>query len=193
MSEIDEVLSYWFGDAAGADPQKKWFDGGPDVDAEISSKFAALVEQARAGQLDAWGSTPRGALAWLILVDQFSRNLYRNRPEAFACDPEALAWARAHLAMFASLPAIQQLFALLPFEHAEDLEAQKQGIVLMTKLALGDEAFDQLAQGIEFARKHLDVIARFGRFPHRNAMLGRISTADEADYLAFSKKANQWL
>ncbi len=81
---------------------------------------------------------------------------------------------------------------LLPFEHAEDLEAQKQGVALMTKLALGDEDFEQLAGGIEYARKHLDVIARFGRFPHRNAVLGRAST-DEADYLAFSKKAKQWL
>ncbi len=95
MSQIDEVLS-WFGDAPGTDQQKKWFNGGPEVDAEISSKFGALVEQARTGQLDAWGSTPRGALAWLILVDQFSRNIYRNKPEAFSCDPKALAWARAH-------------------------------------------------------------------------------------------------
>jgi uncharacterized protein (DUF924 family) len=192
VSDIDEVLDYWFGGDPKAQ-QKKWFNGGPAVDAEISSKFAALVEQARAGQLDAWGSSPRGALAWLILVDQFSRNLYRDQAEAFSCDPKALAWARAHLAQFEALPAVERMFTLLPFEHAEDLEAQKQGVALMVQVALDAGAPDDLKIAVDYGRKHLDVIARFGRFPHRNAVLGRASTPDEQTYLAYGKLTKQWL
>lgn len=192
MSEIDEVLSYWFGGDPAA-RQTKWFNGGPEVDAEISSKFGAVVEQARAGQLASWSETPRGALAWLILVDQFSRNIYREKAEAFACDPAALAWARTHRAKLATLSPSEQVFALLPFEHAEDLEAQRQGVALMVELALAAGAPDDLKSAVDYGRKHLDVIARFGRFPHRNAVLGRASTPDEQTYLAYGKLTKQWL
>lgn len=192
MSEIDEVLSYWFGGDPAAQ-QNKWFNGGPKVDAEISSKFGPLVEQARTSQLDSWSATPGGALAWLILVDQFSRNVYRDKAEAFACDPKALAWARTHRAKLATLPPSQQVFTLLPFEHAEDLEAQKQGVALMVELALAAGAPDDLKAAVDYGRRHLDVIARFGRFPHRNAVLGRASTPDEQTYLAYGKLTKQWL
>ena len=197
-TDVDLVLVYWFGRDATerAAKQKLWFGGGPEIDAEIKAQFGALVEQARAGKLDGWGTTPRGALAWLILVDQFSRNIYRNQPEAFAADPQALAWTRTHHAAgkFATLSASEQLFAILPFEHAEDLEAQKEGMVLLTRLALRDaEGFAEIKGGMEFARKHLDVIARFGRFPHRNAVLGRASTPEETVYLAYCKQAGTWL
>lgn len=190
---IDQVLEYWFG-GDHAENYKKWFQGGPEVDAEIRDRFLSVVEQARAGTLERWGSTPRGALAWLILVDQFSRNLYRNSPASFSCDPMALAWTRAHLADFEHLSTAEQLFALLPFEHAEDLDAQREGVARMTKLALRDPAgFEQLKGAMDYARKHLDVIARFGRFPHRNETLGRTSTPEELDYLAYGKQTKQWL
>ncbi len=194
IAEIDRVLTYWFGRNAleRATKQKLWFGGGPEVDAEIRTQFGALVEQARAGELARWAETARGALAWLILVDQFSRNIHRNRPEAFTCDPQALAWTRANLAKFANLSTSEQVFGLLPFEHAEDLDAQKEGMVHLTRLALR-ESSDETKQAIEFARKHLDVIARFGRFPHRNAVLGRTSTPEESDYRAYGKQVGQWL
>jgi uncharacterized protein (DUF924 family) len=190
---IDQVLAYWFG-GDHAENYKKWFQGGPEVDAEIRASFLSVVEQARAGTLDGWGATPRGALAWLILVDQFSRNLYRNSPAAFSCDPMALAWTRKHLAAFEQLSTAEMLFGLLPFEHAEDLDAQREGVARMTKLALRDpEGFERLKGAMDFARKHLDVIARFGRFPHRNETLGRTSTPEELDYLAYGKQTKQWL
>ncbi len=196
--DVDRVLAYWFGRNAAerAEKQKLWFGGGPEIDAEIAAQFGTLVEQARAGKLESWGTTPRGALAWLILVDQFSRNIYRNKPEAFTSDPQALAWTRTHHAAnrFSNLSATEQLFAILPFEHAEDLEAQKEGMALLTRIALRDpEGFAEIKGGMEFARKHLDVIARFGRFPHRNAVLGRTSTPEEADYLAYCKQTGTWL
>lgn len=197
-AEVDQVLAYWFGRTAAerATKQQQWFSGSPEIDDEIRGQFGELVERARAGELAHWGDTPRGALAWLILVDQFSRNLHRGRAEAFRCDPQALAWARAHLAhgRFDDLSPSEQLFALLPLEHAEDLDAQKECVARLIRLALRDQAaFAELREAIEWARKHLDVIARFGRFPHRNAVLGRPSTPEEVDYLAFSKQANQWL
>ncbi len=196
IAEIDRVLTYWFGRNAEerATKRKLWFGGGPEVDTEVRTQFGTLVEQARAGELARWAETPRGALAWLILVDQFSRNIYRDRADAFTCDPQALAWTRANLAKFSNLSAAEQMFALLPFEHAEDLEAQKEGMVQLTKLALREGgASDQLKQAIEFGRKHLDVIARFGRFPHRNQVLGRTSTPEELEYLAYGKQVGQWL
>jgi uncharacterized protein (DUF924 family) len=192
------VHEYWFGrtPAEQAEKAKLWFGGGPEIDAEIRTRFGDLVEQARTGKLDAWAAAPRTWITWLILVDQFSRNLYRNSSEAFACDAKALAWSRDGIArgLYAQLSSAEKMFALLPFEHAEDLEAQKTCCVMATELALSDlEHFDQHKLGIEWARKHLDVIARFGRFPHRNAVLGRESTKAELDYLAFSKQAKQWL
>lgn len=195
-SEIDRVLTFWFGASAAdhAEKYKMWFGGGPELDAEIRDNFGSLVEDARTGKLASWAETARGALAWLILVDQFSRNLYRNDAAAFACDPQALAWTRANQMKFAELSTAETLFVLLPFEHAEDLDAQREGVARMTKLALRDPTgFEQLKGAMEFARKHLDVIARFGRFPHRNAVLGRTNTPEETDYLAYGKQTKQWL
>jgi len=196
VSEIDRVLTYWFGatpEERGA-KQKLWFGGGPDVDAEIRGTFGDLVEQARAGKLEAWSATPRGALAWLILVDQFSRNIYRNQPESFSADHAALAWTRANLAKLETLSTIEQLFAYLPFEHAEDLDTQKVSVTRFTRLGLRDDGdLEMMKLAVDSARKHLEVIARFGRFPHRNEILGRTSTAEETEYLAFARKAKQWL
>jgi uncharacterized protein (DUF924 family) len=201
-TEIDDVHAYWLGaepatqaelDARGT----KWFRGGAAVDDEIRAKFGDLVERARAGKLDAWHATAKGSIAWLILVDQFSRNLYRDDPRAFSSDPQALNWARDgfETGKFDHLSTPEKMFAILPFEHAEDLDAQRRACALVTQIAL---AATPLYQGIlktwfEFARKHLDVIARFGRFPHRNAVLGRESTPDELAYLAYCKLIGTWL
>lgn len=197
-AEADAVHEYWFGrtPAEQAEKARLWFGGGPAVDDEIRGKFGALVDRARAGELAAWSAAPRSWLAWLILVDQFSRNLFRNKAESFSCDPAALAWAKAGIAAghYATLTPAEKMFAILPFEHAEDLDTQRAGCEMAIQLALSDVAHvDVHKSTVEWARKHLDVIARFGRFPHRNAVLGRASTPAELDYLEFSKQTKQWL
>jgi uncharacterized protein (DUF924 family) len=199
---IEDVYAYWFGkeptNQAEIDAKNKlWFGGSPETDAEIRTRFGALVERARAGKLDDWHATPKGSLAWLILVDQFSRNIYRNRPEAFAYDSVAQTWAHDGFesGKFQKLSTIEQLFGALPFEHAEDLEAQRYGVARVVQIALQAppllEAWVKMC--MDYARKHLDVIARFDRFPHRNAVLSRESTPDELAYLAYCKRMNTWL
>jgi uncharacterized protein (DUF924 family) len=131
------------------------------------------------------------------LIDQFSRNLYRGTPQAFSHDPVALGLAQTGFTSgrFDQLDAIERMFAALPFRHAEEVEAQKRGVELAVKDALTSPPYlkDFLIYSVDWARKHLDVIVRFGRFPHRNAALGRVSTAEELEYIAYLKWAGQWL
>lgn len=200
--EIDDVLSYWLGPppetATELEAKKQlWFDGGPAVDAEIRARFGPVVAKARAGELTAWTGTPRGTLALLVLLDQFSRNLHRGTAEAFSHDPICLELARAGFdsGRFDELDPIERLFAALPFRHAEDVDSQKRGVALAVRDALGATPglMDFLVYSVDWARKHLDVIVRFGRFPHRNKALGRTSTPEEIDYLAYLQLARQWL
>jgi uncharacterized protein (DUF924 family) len=202
MSEIEAILSYWFGpkpetaeelEALGG----RWFGGGPAVDAEIGERFGALVARAERGELDGWAETPRGRLALILLLDQFTRNVHRNSPQAFASDAKALALAvdGFERGLFDGLDALERLFAALPLSHAESLEHQRRCVALgVAAVATAPEAWRKfLVAGVDFARKHLDVIARFGRFPHRNQVLGRDSSAEEREYLAYLKLAGQWL
>jgi uncharacterized protein (DUF924 family) len=202
MQEIEDVLSYWLTPSprteAEAEARKEfWFTGSAAIDEEIRRRFGALVAAARAGRCDDWSATPRGALALIILIDQFSRNLYRGTPEAFSHDGVALALARAGFdaGHFDAFDPVERMFAALPFRHAEDLASQKRGVALAVTDALSGpahlEAF--LIYSVDWARKHLDVIVRFGRFPHRNPALGRPSTPAELEYLAYLKRARQWL
>lgn len=202
MSDLDDVLAFWFSPEPTTNAEmdarsRMWFRGGPDVDASIRERFGRLVEDARAGRLDAWAETTRGALGLVILIDQFSRNLYRGDAASFSCDDKALALAREgyDTGRFATLGVLERTFAAMPFRHAEDLEAQKRGVALAVTDALAAEPHqkDFLVMAVDFARKHLDVIARFGRFPHRNETLGRASTPEEREYLAYLKFAGQWL
>jgi uncharacterized protein (DUF924 family) len=202
MREIEDILTYWLEPrprtAAEAEARKQfWFTGGEAIDQEIRRRFGGLVAQARAGELGAWTETPRGTLALIILIDQFSRNLYRGTPEAFSCDPMALVLARAgfEAGRFEHLDPLERLFAALPFRHAEDVESQKRAVALSVTDALAGEAYlqDFLVYSVDWARKHLDVIVRFGRFPHRNAALGRPSTPEEVEYLAYLERVGQWL
>ena len=202
MSDIDEVLSYWLEPPpATADEveakRKFWFEGSSSIDREIEQRFGALVERARRGELDGWGETPRGTLALIVLIDQFSRNLHRGTPDAFSRDPKAL-----HLAVdghdrgrFDGFGTIEHFFASMPFRHAEDVATQKRGVALAVKDALRAEPLlrELMIYSVDWARKHLDVIVRFGRFPHRNAALGRASTPEEVEYLAYLALAGQWL
>lgn len=202
MSDIDDVLGFWIepkpaNEAEIAERGKLWFGGGPELDAKISERFGDLLARASRGELDGWAAAPRGRLGLIIVLDQFSRNVYRGKPEAFAQDAKALELARTAFdaGMYDDADAVDRLFASLPFSHAEDLEAQKRAVKISVQSFIAAPPHHRkfLVSATDFARKHIDVIARFGRFPHRNATLGRESTPDELEYLTYLKEAGQWL
>ncbi len=178
----DEVLAFWFeGDPALF--RDKWFKADATFDAACREKFGAALEAARAGAFDAWMATPRGTLALVILLDQFSRNIHRGTPAAFAADPKArqIAAAAVQRGDDQALGPLERSFLYLPFEHSEELADQDRSVALFEGLRGTYELADR---AIDYAERHRDVIRRFGRFPHRNAFLGRESTLDELAYLA---------
>lgn len=178
------VLDFWFGSDDAVDP--RWFKGGEAFDREIDRRFGATIDAALAGELDDWAASADGALALVLVLDQFTRNVYRGTPRAFAGDARALALARRLVdsGEHRRLPPLQRWFAYMPLEHAEDLTLQQQCVGLFEALAAepGPQR-EALAGALDYARRHHDVIARFGRFPHRNAILGRASTDEEAAFL----------
>lgn len=185
------VLDFWFGPGDAAEILERngvrWWRADAAFDAEIRERFGAWRERALAGALDAWRATPRGTLALILLLDQFSRNLYRGDARAFAHDALARSWTHALLARGADreLAPLERVFCYLPLEHAEDLRTQDRSVALFAALC---EAAPATLRGafenfLDFARKHREVIARFGRFPGRNAALGRVSTAQEREFL----------
>lgn len=187
-----EVLAFWFGDAlrdcaAAAAWSRRWFDCDPDFDAQILRRFGHLPEQAAAGNLDAWMDAAEPALARVIALDQFPRNLYRRDSRAFAFDKLAVAASLAAVARGhdTRLHPLQAVFFYLPFEHAEDIAMQDRAVALFEALLARAPAGcePQFAGFLDYAERHRAVIARFGRFPHRNALLGRPSTAEEVRHL----------
>lgn len=189
---IETIHHFWFGDIDDdgrvADRQAGlWWRKSPDTDALIRSRFGALVEAAAARELAAWERTARGRLALILLLDQFPRNMFRGSPEAFAHDGQAL-----HLSLTGQanghereLRPIERVFLYLPMEHAEDAALQARSVAAFRTLRDGAPlaqrpAFDNF---LDFALRHQAVIERFGRFPHRNAILGRENSAAEADFL----------
>lgn len=183
-----EVLDFWFG-APGSPEHGQtrdlWFTKRDDADALIRTRFGALIDAALRGDLDAWARVdedpPRGALALIVLLDQFTRNAFRDTARAFAGDAQALVVATALVdgGQDRQLTLLERQFVYLPFEHAESLPLQQRAVALFTQLAA-----DGLASPLEWAIKHRDVIARFGRFPHRNVQLGRPSTPAEEVFLS---------
>jgi uncharacterized protein (DUF924 family) len=176
MSAAREILDFWFGDQGQQRPE--WFRKDEAFDTSIRQRFGSLVERALAGErLDANDDAAHSALARVLLLDQFTRNIYRGTPRAFAGDALALTTARAMVARGedVELSTLQRVFVYLPFEHAEDLAMQHESLRLFEQL--GDAGF------LDYARRHAVVVERFGRFPHRNAILGRISTPEEIEYL----------
>jgi uncharacterized protein (DUF924 family) len=167
-----DVVAFWR--AAGP---TKWFKKDPAFDAEIRARFRPLYEAAAAGRLGAWEATPQGAFALLLLLDQFPRNMFRGDPRTYATDPVARAIADRALArgFDRHFPPAEQTFFHLPFEHSEDLADQQRSVTLAR--ASGD------ADAVKWAEHHADIIRRFGRFPHRNAVLGRDTTAEERIFL----------
>ncbi len=184
------MLDFWFG-APGTpehgQPRAVWFKKSAAFDADIRARFLALYEQAARGEKADWAGDAHGTLALILVLDQFPRNLFREGPDlstaarAYATDAQALALARGLVARGADreLAPLERWFAYLPFEHAETMEAQREALRLFTQLK--EEA--GLAEPLVWAQKHYDVIARFGRFPHRNGVLDRASTDAEAEFL----------
>ena len=170
-----------------------WFQGGPEVDREIAERFGADLVRARRGELDGWVETPRGRLALIILLDQFSRNIHRGSGAAFASDAQALDLTLDGLANGHDQPlsCFEQLFFTIPLEHAEDLAMQDRMITYLEAWSQRlPETLQGMAKGVrDFAQMHRAVIARFGRFPTRNAALGRSSTPEEAAHIEAAKAA----
>lgn len=178
-----QVLDFWFGAPGSPEhgsARDLWFSKRDTTDALIRERFGTLIDAALRGECDAWIDTPRGALALIVLLDQFTRNAFRDTPRAFAGDDRALAIAAALVDRGddRQLAPVERWFAYLPFEHAESLAMQDRSVALFTALSA-----DGLREPLDWAIKHRDVIARFGRFPHRNVILGRVSTAEEAAFL----------
>ncbi|WP_395673829.1 DUF924 family protein [Phenylobacterium sp.] len=168
----NDILGFW----RQAGPQK-WYAKHSGFDDSIRLKFEPSHHRAACGDYDSWAATPEGALALLILLDQFPRNLYRGSAHAWATDPKARAIARAATSAGFHMqvePVLRQFF-VLPFEHSENLADQDYSLALAAEL--GDEEI------LKWAKVHRDIIVRFGRFPHRNVALGRTTTADEQAFL----------
>ena len=177
-----EVLRFWFGDdAAYGKPRKAWFEKNPEFDREIHARFLPLHERAAAGELDHWQSMPGECLALVIALDQFPRNLFRGEARAFASDARALATARRAIEAEcdADMLPVERLFLYLPFEHSESLDDQWRSLALIGRLAPWPETADVFP----YAVRHWEIVRRFGRFPHRNAALGRASTPEEIEFL----------
>lgn len=188
----DSVLAFWFGPSAPLAERASrqfplWFKGGPDVDAEIRERFGEVHARAVSGALDDWAERPEGRVALIIVLDQFSRNLYRGTPEAFAHDGQALALSLEALAGAEDrqLDLLERVFLYMPLEHAESLAMQERCVACFEALLDDVPAGAQKTfQGfLDYAREHRDIVKRFGRFPHRNAILGRTSTDAEVQYL----------
>jgi len=186
------VLEFWFGadrTAALRDPARSclWWRKNPVTDAGIRARFATWVAAALAGRLHHWADEPDGLLALVLLTDQFTRNIHRDTPVAFAGDPLALAWCRQGIVRGDDkhLSAAERAFLYMPLEHSEILADQDECVARFERLVGESAAVERgaLAGMLDYARRHRAVIARFGRFPHRNAILGRESSAEELEFL----------
>ena len=190
---LEEVLHYWFGALDAADdvsPDKAalWWQGGEAVDREIRARFGDLVARALAGELEPWRATPRGCLALVILLDQFTRNLGRGTPAAFAGDERALdvAIAAIDAGLDQPLRLVERGFLYMPLMHAEDRDVARRSVATFAALSaqMAQSARDDLPDFHPHALQHAEVVQRFGRYPHRNAILAREPTAEEQRFLA---------
>ena len=193
------LLAFWFGELvdgfADATHRKRWFAGGPAFDAELTERFSPLIEAALAGTLDDWLDKPQSRLAYVLVTDQLTRNVHRGTPKAFAGDALALAAAADAVAsgVDAALQVDERCFLYMPFEHSESLVDQHTCVGLFGELLASSPggADVRVASYLDYAHEHRDIIRRFGRFPHRNALLGRTSTAAEQEFLASGKNFGQ--
>jgi uncharacterized protein (DUF924 family) len=187
MENADQILNFWFGnptDPQGPYGQQRsvWFKKDAAFDDLIRQRFLPDYERAAAGDYTPWRSQPRSCLALILLLDQVPRNLFRGDARSYATDAEALAVAEAAIAQGhdQALIPVERLFMYLPLEHSEDLARQQRCVQLFETLV---KEAPELASTLDYAYRHRDVIARFGRFPHRNHILGRTTTPEEAAFL----------
>ncbi len=185
-TQAEAVLQFWFGVEGSpeyATQRPEWFRKDGRFDARVARTFGQLIESALLGELANWDRAPQSALAQVLLLDQFTRNAFRDTARAFAGDMRACAAAEAMVAMAQdqTLTALQRSFVYLPFEHSEQLSRQHESVRLFAALV---QQAPELAPMLDYAERHRAVIARFGRFPHRNAALGRTSSAEELRFLA---------
>ena len=180
-----DVLYFWFGVAGSPERGRRrdvWFKKSDAFDQEVRGRFLPLYEEAASGKLASWDDAPHPLLALIIVLDQFPRNMFRHDARAFATDALALAAAQRMVerGWDWQLAPIERWFAYMPYRHAEDLAMQRRGLELFERVR-EDPTLDDVPQ---WAQKHCEAIARFGRFPHRNAILGRESTPQEIEFLA---------
>jgi len=189
--QIEEILNFWFGrlENGFALPERKklWWYGGDNTDKLIAELFGHQIRQAMWGQLDGWAGQPRGRLALILLLDQFTRSIYRGSPDAFAGDGMAQALCREGIdnGHDRGLEYAERLFFYMPLEHAEDLLAQNLSVARLESMLCEcpKEYRYHIDNALDFAHEHRDLITRFDRFPHRNRVLGRSSTPEELAYL----------
>ena len=192
METADTIREFWFGTQSedrlvAEEKSALWWRKDAQTDEQIRQRFEELVRSAPKGALDSWLSTAGGRLASILLTDQFPRNMFRNTPESFAYDPLALAWCKAGLRekMDQDLRPIERVFFYLPLEHSESLQDQQMSVSLFQSLldVVAPAAKPTFEGFLDFAVRHRDIIARFGRFPHRNRILGRPSSDEELAFL----------
>lgn len=192
--QVEAVLTYWFGTLEGHDDIDRsksalWWAGGDAVDADVRARFGDHVERALAGGLTDWAATPRGSLARVIVLDQFTRNIGRGTPAAFAGDADALrtCLAATEAGHDRQLRLVERWFLYMPMMHAEDRDMARRSVAtfeaLSREIAEAENA-EALGDPLSHARTHADIVLRFGRYPHRNAILGRENTPDEDAFLA---------
>lgn len=171
--DYQNVINFWFHELT----PNQWFFKDPELDQEIASKFGHLITKASMGELFNWRSTSEGRLAEIILLDQFPRNIYRNKPQAFATDPLALILSQEMvlLKLDTELSIIQRAFAYMPYMHSESPLIHEEAMKLF--------ALKGLEENFLFEIKHKEIIDRFGRYPHRNKILNRSSTPEELEFL----------
>lgn len=181
ISDTQAVLEFWFGSSVG-EYRKQWFRKDPDFDNQIKTRFLDLYWAMVASPLELWLRTAKSSLARIIVLDQFARNMFRGTPQSFAADPVALATAEMAIdrGYDTEMLPVERFFLYLPFEHSENLQHQHRCVEYFEALVLNAP---DLVHGLDYARRHRDVIAEFGRFPHRNQILDRQSTDAELEFL----------
>ncbi|MEM6732424.1 MAG: DUF924 family protein [Myxococcota bacterium] len=193
LKDTESILEYWFGTLQGptafpTDRKKLWWMGGEEIDSEILSRFGPLVRAACEGGLEEWRRSARSSLALVILLDQFTRSIYRRRPEAFSGDARAQSVVLEGIAAGrdTSLRPIERSFFYMPLMHAEDAELAQKSLAMYKHLSdeIKKTCPEDHPDSQSHAKSHADIVLRFGRYPHRNAILGRDSTPEELDYLA---------
>ncbi|GIK35842.1 MAG: hypothetical protein AMXMBFR45_01360 [Gammaproteobacteria bacterium] len=190
---IRRILDFWFSAAELDAPQidsrmERWFGSDPALDQQIRTEFGPLVERALAGELDGWATSAEGRLALILLLDQFCRNIHRGSAMAFAGDRRALKLCIEGSMgnEYRTLSPVQRVFFFMPLQHAESAGVQDKSVRIYNALAEGvsDTLRETFLTFAQFAELHRDIVARFGRFPHRNRVLGRSNTPEEDSYLA---------